>query len=93
MAAQHTGGGVRLNTLRLYQADVLGIGKLCFHDWGIGNTGEARLGLLKISMILDLSLKNRHLEILSHAFISYIMVTLRCYLTEHKSRYHFLPYS
>lgn len=67
-----------VNTLRRYQADVLGIGKLCFHDRGIGNTGEARLGLLKISMILNLSLKNRHLEILSYAFISLIMVTLRC---------------
>lgn len=77
MAAQHT-GRARRNTMRLYQADVLGIGKLCFHDRGIRNTGEARFGLLKISMILDLSLKNRHLEILSHEFISFISVSFRC---------------
>lgn len=70
--------GARLNTLRLYQADVLGIGKLCFHDRGIRNTGEAWFGLLEISMILDLSLKNRHLEILPHQFISFIIVTFRC---------------
>lgn len=70
--------GARRNTLRLYQADVLGIGKLCFHDRGIRNTGEAWFGLLEISMILDLSLKNRHLEILPHKFISFIIVTFRC---------------